>query len=211
MSIERGNFLMIEKISKKILSFVAVYVSMDDDTAEVYQYGIEISLSTALNIVITMIIAFAFGSPLCGIIFLTCMILIRSYSGGYHAESYFKCNCTMIMAFSIAFFTSKFLFHFNLTEFHIMASALMLAFIPIYAFSPVKNEHKPLSESKAKKCRMVSIILFIFTSLVGLFLVTIGSLYGSMIIITLIEVSVMILLEIHQQRREHNEAQRNDS
>lgn len=202
---------MIEKISKKILSFVAAYVFMDGETAEVYQYGIEISISTALNIAITMLIAFVVGSPLSGIIFIMCMVLIRSYSGGYHAESYFKCNCTMIAAFSIAFFTSKLLVHFNLTEFDTMASALMLAFIPVCAFSPVKNEHKPLSKNKAKKCRIVSIILYIFTSLIGLFLVSIGSLYGSIIIVTLIEVSVMILFEIHQQRRKHSEAQRNGS
>ncbi len=202
---------MIEKISKKILSFVAAYVPMDEDTTEVYQYGIEISISTALNILITMMIAFIVGDPLCGIIFLICMVLIRSYSGGYHAESYLKCNCTMVVMFSLAFGISKLLVYFNLAEFHIMASALMLAFIPLYAFSPVKNEHKPLSEKKTKKCRIASIVLYIFTGLVGLFGVSIGSLYGSMIIVTLIEVSVMILFETHQQRRKQDEDQRNIS
>lgn len=202
---------MIEKISEKILSFVAKHILMDEETTEVYQYGIEISISTALNIIITMIIAFVFGSPLSGIIFLICMVLIRSYSGGYHAKSYFKCNCTMAAAFSIAFFTSKLLVHFSLTEFHLMASALMLSFIPIYAFSPVKNERKPLSVDKTKKCRIASIVLYIFTSIIGLLLTSIGSLYGSIIIVTLIEVSVMVLFEIHQQRRKCDEGQRNSS
>ncbi len=71
---------MIEKISKKILSFVAAYVPMDEDTAEVYQYGIEISISTALNILITMIIAFIAGDPLCGIIFLICMVTATAFT-----------------------------------------------------------------------------------------------------------------------------------
>ncbi len=137
------------------------------------------------------------------------MVLIRSYSGGYHAESYLKCNCTMVVMFSLAFGISKLLVYFNLAEFHIMASALMLSFIPLYAFSPVKNEHKPLSEKKTKRCRIVSIVLYIFTGLVGLFGVSIGSLYGSIIIVTLIEISVMILFEIHQQRRKRNEVQGN--
>ena len=100
-----------------------------------------------------MIIAFALGDPLCGIVFLGCMILIRSYCGGYHADSYFKCNCMMIILFSVAYGIGKTLFYFEIAEFHIMSSVLMLGFITIYAFSPVKNKHKDLSEKKAKKCR----------------------------------------------------------
>lgn len=202
---------MIEKISKKILLFVAAYVPMDKDTAEVYQYGIEISISTALNILITMMIAFIVGDPLCGIIFLICMVLIRSYSGGYHAESYLKCNCTMVVMFSLAFGVSKLLFYFNLAEFHIMASALMLAFIPLHAFSPVKNKHKELSKKKVKKCRIISIILYITMGIIGLYLILINSLYGSIIIATLVEVSVAVLVEIYRQRRNDNEAQGNGS
>lgn len=198
---------MIEKISKKILSFVAAYVPMDEDIAEVYQYGIEISISTALNVLITMMIAFIVGDPLCGIIFLICMVLIRSYSGGYHAESYLKCNCTMVVMFSLAFGISKLLVYFNLAEFHIMASALMLAFIPIYAFSPVKNKHKELSKKKAKKCKIISIILYIAMGIIGLYLILINSLYGSIMIATLVEVSVAVLVEIIRKRRNDNEAQ----
>lgn len=192
---------MIEKISKKMLSFVAVYVPMDEDAADVYQYGIEISISTVLNILITMMIAFAIGKPLSGIFFLTCMVLVRSYSGGYHAESYFKCNCTMVVMFLITICISKILILFNLVEFHIMSSVLMLAFLPLYAFSPVKNKHKPLSDKKAKKCRIVSIILYILIGLIGLYLVFVAPLYGSILIITLIEISVMIIFEIFLQRR----------
>lgn len=92
-----------------------------------------------------------------------------------------------------------------------MSSILMLGFIPVYAFSPVKNKHKELSEKKAKKCRIISFVLYIAMSLIGLYLISINSLYGSIIIVTLMEISVMILYEIYQQRRKKNEAQGNGS
>lgn len=98
---------MIEKISTKLLDFVGSNMTIDSELAEIYKYGIEISISTALNILLTMIIAFALGDPLCGIVFLGCMILIRSYCGGYHADSYFKCNCMMIILFSVAYGIGK--------------------------------------------------------------------------------------------------------
>lgn len=74
---------MIEKISTKLLDFVGSHITIDAELADVYKYGIEISISTTLNILLTMIIAFALGEPLCGLTFLSCMILIRSYCGGY--------------------------------------------------------------------------------------------------------------------------------
>lgn len=200
---------MIEKVSTRLLNFVRSHITIDAELADVYKYGIEISISTALNILLTMIIAFALGEPLCGLTFLSCMILIRSYCGGYHADSYFKCNCMMIILFSVAYGIGKLILYFEIAEFHIMSSILMLGFIPVYAFSPVKNKHKELSEKKAKKCRIISFVLYIAMSLIGLYLISISSLYGSIIIVTLVEVSVAILVEIYRQRRNENEAQGN--
>ena len=200
---------MIEKISTRLLNFVMSHITIDAELADVYKYGIEISISTALNILLTMIIAFALGEPLCGLTFLGCIILIRSYCGGYHADSYFKCNCMMIILFSAAYGIGKLILYFGITEFHIMSSVLMLCFIPIYAFSPVKNEHKEVSEKKARKCRIISFVLYIAMSLIGLYLISINSLYGSIIIVTLVEVSVAVLVEIYRQRRNDNEAQGN--
>lgn len=200
---------MIERLSLKLLDFIAGYISMDDELAEVYKYGIEISISTALNMLVTMIIALVLGDPLCGVVFLGCVVVIRSYCGGYHADSYFKCNCMMIVLFAIAYSASRALVCFNIAEPHIMSSVLFLSFIPVFAFSPVKNVHKALSERKAKKCRTVSIVLYIILGIGGLLLISVGSLYGSIIIVTLTEVSVMILIEIHRQRRKNNEVQGN--
>lgn len=200
---------MIEKLSLKLLGFVRRYLSMDNELAEVYKYGIEISISTTLNVFITMIIALVLGDPLCGITFLGCIVVLRSYCGGYHADSYLKCNCLMVMLFAITYLASRAFIYFDIAKFHIMSSVLLLSFIPIYAFSPVKNTHKVLSEKKAKKCRIVSIILYITFGFGGLFLISVNSFYGSIMIVTLTEVSVMIIIEILRQRREKHEVQGN--
>lgn len=46
-------------------------------------------------------------------------------------------------------------------------------------------------------------------SSIGLYLISLNSLYGSIIIVTLVEVSVAILIEIYRQRRIDNETQGN--
>ena len=192
---------MIEKLAQKIYAYMSRHTSIDTDLEDVYKYGIETPISSALNISLVMVISVLLKSPLSGISHLCCLLLLRSFCGGYHADSYLKCNSLMVIFFVISYIGGELLLYFNLTDFQLMSVFLMLAFLPIYAFAPVKNKHKPLTERKAKKCRVLSIIIYIVLSLLGLYLTFFDFLYGLIIIITLIEISASVLIEILIQRR----------
>lgn len=196
---------MIKKIARNIYNYMSKHIQVDAELEDIYRYGIEITISSILNICLVMIASVLLRNPLSGLSFLICVILLRLFCGGYHANSYLKCNCLMVILFVASHFGGKLLFHYNLTDFRMMSILLMLAFLPIYAFAPVKNKRKPLSERKAKKCRVLSIIIYILLSLLGLLLTSFRLLYGSIIIITLIEISVLILVEILIQRRHNDE------
>lgn len=196
---------MIKRIAKRIYNFMSRHINADPELKDVYTYGIEITISTALNVCLVMLAAVLLRSPLSGLCHLGCIIILRSFCGGYHANSYFKCNCLMVIFFIISYFGGKLLMYFNLTNIKLLSILLMLAFLPIYAFAPVKNKHKVLSESKAKMCRILSIIIYIILSLLGLYLSYFGYLYGSIIIVTLIIISGSVLVEIYLQRRRNNE------
>ncbi len=196
---------MIEQLAQKIYVYMSRHTKFDADLADVYKYGIEITISSVLNILLVMAISLILKSPLSGISHLCCLFLLRSFCGGYHADSYLKCNSLMVIFFVISYIGGRLLVYFSLTDFQLTSAVLMLAFLPIYAFAPVKNKHKFLTERKAKKCRILSIIIYIVLSLLGLYLTFFGYLYGSIIIITLIEISGSVLFEILRQRRNGNE------
>lgn len=200
---------MIEKISLVIYRFVDKYISIEKEMAEVYKYGIEITVSSVLNICLIMILALFLGEPLCGVMFLICLILIRSYCGGFHANSYFRCNCCMLISFGLVYFISKVLLVHDWTDIRILSILLLLFFVPVYFFSPVKNPYKELDESKVKRCRKISIALYFLISIIGLIFTFCGSIYGLIAIITLIEVSVMIIVEILTKRRDKDESSDN--
>ena len=202
---------MIKQISKKIYNFMSQYIKVEPELKDVYIYGIEITGSTALNVCLVMLVAVLFRSPLSGVCHLGSIIILRSFCGGYHANSYLKCNCLMIIFFVISYLGGKLLVYFDLTNFKLLSIFLMLAFLPIYAFAPVKNKHKVLSEIKAKKCRILSIVTYIVLSLLGLYLSYFSYLYGSIIIVTLIEISGSVLVEIYMQRRHNDENTGNGS
>lgn len=196
---------MIEQLAQKIYVYMSKHIEVDAELADVYKYGIEITISSMLNILLVMAVSVILKSPLSGISHLCCLFLLRSFCGGYHADTYLKCNSLMVIFFVISYVCGSLLIYFNLTDIKLMSAFLMLAFLPIYAFAPVKNKHKPLTERKAKQNRILSIIMYIVFSLLGLNLTFFGYLYGSIIIITLIEISGSVLIEIHMQRRSENE------
>ncbi len=202
---------MIKRIAQHIYNIMSRHINADSELKDVYTYGIEITISTALNVCLVMLAAVLLRSPLSGVCHLGCLIILRSFCGGYHASSYLKCNCLMVFFFIISYFSAKLLMYFNLTNIKLLSILLMLAFLPIYAFAPVKNKHKVLSESKTKTCRILSIIIYIILSLLGLYLSYFGYLYGSIIIVTLIIISGSVLVEIYLQRGRNDENTGNDS
>ena len=84
---------MIERISKKLTDYlVAKNVINDDDTTRAYyNYGIEISVSSLLNVTLIIVIGIVSNHIVESIAFLSVFVPIRQFSGGYHASTYFKC------------------------------------------------------------------------------------------------------------------------
>lgn len=193
---------MIEAISHKILNFIMAYSDIDKDMSDIYKYGIEITISSILNFALIFIASAIIGDFLSGIVFLATFILLRSYCGGYHADTYFKCNTVFVFTYVLIILISRASISYIGFNLSIWGVILLLSFVPIFLYSPVKNIHKSLSEVQCKRCRLISIIVYFVLSFISMFLIGIRNNYGCIIIITLAAVSVMILIEIHKQRRE---------
>jgi accessory gene regulator B len=57
-----------------------------------YQYGLEILISGLIGIINILIISILIHRLTQGIVFLIVFIVLREYTGGYHAESYISFN-----------------------------------------------------------------------------------------------------------------------
>lgn len=85
---------MLHSLSRNI----AVFLFDDNDKfpLEVYIYGIEICLSSLIGIIAILIISFMIGRFFEGMLYIIMLFIIRSCTGGYHAQTYFKCNLIYI-------------------------------------------------------------------------------------------------------------------
>lgn len=191
----------MDKISKNIVKFISKNMPIDDEEMlDVYKYGIEITLSSLINFVMIIVCSLLLGDLTAGLVFMVCFILIRSYTGGYHAETYLRCNIAFVCTFILTYFVSGLFAHIDM---NIYASITILLFgiIPIIKFAPVKNKHKPLSKCKRKKSRIISLILYILFFALSIFMHIFNTWYGYMVMTTILSVSVLILVEVFMQKK----------
>lgn len=79
---------MIKKLTNHILSYLISSNAIDDneETKDYYRYGIEITISSLINILLIIIIGIVSGNALESIVFLACFIPLRQFTGGFHAN-----------------------------------------------------------------------------------------------------------------------------
>lgn len=188
---------MIDNWADKIARFVCIYTKADKQMIEVYKYGIEVTISTLLNVLCVMLASILLCDILSGIVFLIVHFLIKPFVGGYHATTYFMCNVLFVLVYLIAYFSNNIFLEIDDVEFQkvIFESLFLLSLIPIISLAPVRNKNKPLTDNEAKKYRIIGISLSILVDLIGLVMFFGNVKIGSLIIITLFLISLMMLID----------------
>ena len=195
---------MINKISSHILNFVSKHFDISSEMRDIYQYGIEITLSSMLNIVLVLLCSLIMGSVWAGLIYLLVFIFLRSFTGGFHASTYFKCNLTMVITFIVTYCSYRIIIFCDPPIF-IYEMVILLNLIPIITCSPVPNKHKPLSNQQKDRSLNLSLIFASVLSLIGLICIVLNISIGAMIIMTITMVTVLIIIETFLQRGGYHE------
>lgn len=196
---------MIKRLADILTKFICSHINAPPEMADVYRYGFEITISSILNIILVLCCGIIMGDVLASVVYLFVFILIRIFTGGYHATSYLRCNIVMVVSFLLTYALYRVLIGLN-TDIRILEAILLANGLPIIIFAPVKNPHKELTPKKAKKFRVISIVIYICLSALALAAILFEIQYGTLIIVTLTTVSVMILVEIFMQRRGYHES-----
>lgn len=192
---------MIKEISNAIVSYLLkedVIENMDDDK-EYYQYGIEITISSLLNIALILIVGVIFQSLAESIVFLLCFILIRQYTGGFHASSYLRCNLSFCLCFTLLILC------YQLTKEYINTYiAILISFIctlVIFSRCPIENPNKPITENRKRFHRLIATLISILYSIISVTLMYFSNQYGVLILYTLLLVTVLIIIAIFKEWR----------
>lgn len=195
--------LRMELFSGRILSFLVENTSLPEDETDVYKYGIEITISSLFNIILIIMLSLIFGSIVSGICFLSCFILLRQFTGGYHAESYFKCNLALAVSYTGITLINK---RFSELNIYIVVVFLVIGCITVALFAPVNNRHKKLMLKQKQRFKCISLVIYAVFSIASIILRTLNINVWTIISLTLLLVSLMIVIEIYLQKEGYHES-----
>lgn len=194
---------MVKKVAEKIVRFICKGSDISADMQEVYQYGIELTLSTILNILWIVLASVVLSDIFSGLIFLAVFILIRPFTGGYHAKTYFRCNVVFIFTFLLVWCARQGIAAIPDAEltYRLLEAIMLLSLIPVIAYAPIENENKKLDNDERGRCRIIGIALYISACLSALIIQFVSIKYGAMITLALSAVSIMMIIEALKRRR----------
>ncbi len=162
---------MFAKFSCKVTNYLLCKKVIKDDDREIYQYGFEQFFRTLLNVVTMLLLGIGFGEIYQCIILTVSFIALRSYSGGYHANTSLRCYILTVSSISAVLSIMKFI---AINRF-ICLGLLVLSSVIILLFSPIGTKNKPLDEIEKIIYRKKTIIVWSVETCVALVFIVLNS------------------------------------
>lgn len=189
---------MENKLSKRFSEYLLRENLITPEMFDVYVYGMELLLSFIISTVIILSIGILLHKPMQTIVFLGMFILLRRYTGGYHAKTYLRCKVITISTYLVVIALSEL---FTPTAiWHILFG--IIGFLTILTLGPIENPNKPLTVGEKKKYKIIGLCLFITTLIIGRI---IDVQFGNVIYFCLVSVIVLMLITVLLRREDKHE------
>ncbi len=155
---------LFAKLSQRIGNELVHSNVIEAEDAEIYIYGINQILVSVLNVSSSLIIGLIFGVFLEIAVFMATYIPLRSFAGGYHANTPLRCYIFSVIMLIIVSSGMKYL---HLTEW-VYYAVLLAAALIVLVFAPVEDRNKPLDEIEHKVYKRRTIFIAGTELLIGL-------------------------------------------
>lgn len=148
-------------LSKRLLS----HNTITEELFDIYVYGFELLLSSLMSTSIVLVVGMLLGRILETIVFLITFVLLRSFTGGYHANSYLLCVLVTSLSYGFVLLLSEFI-KVSINAYIILA---LVGLVVLLILAPIGHPNKKLSPEKKIRFKIISIIIFAFIITVGIY------------------------------------------
>ena len=195
---------MLSTLSKIIALFLYRKKVIDIKNIPVCKYGFEILISTLMGFLLVCLSGIICNEFFSAMIFYAIFVIVRFFTGGYHADTHFKCKATMFFCSFAVILISVIIEDIYSLWIHIFLLASYL--ISVILFAPIEHKNLPMTEEKRKRNRVISIVTSVLLTTVnmsGYYYFKKISLVSSL---TLFVIAVlMIIPAIYDRRKMKNE------
>ena len=182
---------MLNTISKRLTGHLVNAGVISSDLEDIYIYGFEILITSLLSTVLIIIAGLASGRISDTVIFLIVFIGLRSFTGGFHANTYRLCTFLTLSIYGLVMLLSKYVIVPD-TAYRML---LPIGIIILLMKAPVRNPNKNLTDKEAARHKIVSIVLFSVMMLAGALLFQKSASINGTVFYTLIADLVLIFIK----------------
>ena len=154
---EKVIMISLKKISGVIIKSFVNQGIINDEEKDIYQFGLNQLMFFIVNMISSIAIGLIAEMLAECIVFTLAYMLLRRYSGGYHARTsvrcYFLSVCLMIVVLKIINIT------ISNEYYHIVFVVLLLSGLVIILKAPIESENKPLNDAEYEKYRKKSLVI----------------------------------------------------
>lgn len=129
------------------MSSIEKECSLDRSKKEIIRFGIQSGLELLVNLITSLIILYVMDMFIEGIFFFIVFIPIRIFSGGYHADTFFRC---WILSSATVFLVLEMADKFALSEI-LNFIGICILIVAIWSSGAVVNDNRPVSQKEYKK------------------------------------------------------------
>ncbi len=194
-----GVRIMIYRISDWIVRYIKrnSEQTINKDEEVFCRYGIEIIVSSVLSFALIFILGIGINMLLETIVFFICFSSLRKYTGGYHADSYIKCNIGFILVFTFTISVSLLLEN-KIGIFESIVSSFIMIIL-IWKNSPVEHINKPIADEKKMIYKCMSTAIGFIYCVIGTIMIMYKGKVGPLILCTVMAVVVLIIISKNQK------------
>ena len=194
---------MLQAVSSYLANQLYIHCRLDASKKEVYQYGIQLSLSTLASACSVIMLSLLLGEAITSFAFLGIFFFLRLFAGGYHARTYMRCFLLTNAVYLTVFFASEIVRNTQL--YSLLPVIAITSCLIISVLAPVRNKNHPLSAGAYNRNRKIALCIVLIETSILIVLWFWKSIRPFLIVPTMSLAAVAVMMIITLFRKEENE------
>lgn len=156
------------EINHRIASYMKNQLNLDSDDKEIIAFSLELLFLRTINTLTIIFLSWIIGAFQESLTVLIIIAFFRSFSGGAHCSSAFRCSILSNLLIPSLGALSKFLSQYMTVQPLIFISiiSILFSFIVVFKLAPVDSPAKPITSIKHR--RNLRALSFLFLALIGI-------------------------------------------
>lgn len=158
---------MIDKITQSLTNRIRKEMpDVDDERAEVINYGLQILLGEFPKIFVMLAVAYLLGVFKLTLITFFILMPYRTFSGGFHLKTHLGCIITTCAFYCGTALLAKYIVLNNIAKYIIITLLGIFGVFMIKLYAPADTENVPILNKKVRKQKQILSYVFFILGLV---------------------------------------------